>query len=68
MVKFAPKRQRSATNLDEMKKQEWMGLGGGGHGGEQHREWHTFFGGIIILLYNELELLLLEGYGYNYRN
>ena len=44
LVRFAPKRQRSATNSDEMKKQEWM------HGGEEHREWHTFFGGI----HNEL--------------
>ena len=45
-MRFAPKRQRSATNSDEMKRQEWMGIGGG-HGGEEHREWHAFFGGTL---------------------
>ena len=49
-MRFAPKRQRSATNFDKMKKKEWMGLGGGGHGGEEHRVWHMFFGGIYELL------------------
>ena len=41
LTRFAPKRQRSADNST---RQEWAGLGGG-HVGEEHKEWHSFFGG-----------------------
>ena len=45
LVRFAPKRQRSAaTDSTDLKRQDWAGLGGG-HGGEEHKEWHAFFGG-----------------------
>lgn len=58
LVRFAPRKQRSATNSDESKKMDLAGLGsGGGHGTDEHREWHSFFGGnlhnynIIVVLH-----------------
>lgn len=64
LVRFAPKRQRSAiksaSSLYHMKRQEWPGQGATGH--EEHREWHAFFGGKSLSL--SLSYTKLRNLGY----